>query len=178
MQKFDFSKAIVATGNYIATNKKPILYIGGALVVVAVGISITKGLKGKVSDLFNPFGKAKGRTAFAPHVVDGTKVTMSEAQAQNYANNLLNAMKDQGTDEAAIRAVMTAIKNGEDYKLIYNKFETKSYYANGEPTISAWLFGWADLDMNEWFRREISKTTDFLLYKLIREKAALAGMVF
>ena len=44
-----FGKVLSGVGTYIGNNKKPLLYVGGAIAVVIIGWSIVKRFKNAVS---------------------------------------------------------------------------------------------------------------------------------
>lgn len=178
MKKIDFSKIISNSGTFLKENKKPLLYIGGAAIVVVAGYAIVSGIKGGIDGFFGSGKDVKGATDFQDLPVDTTKATITTILANTYANQLYNAMKSSnGTDTGKIKAIMNAI-NGEDYKMIYNAFKTKSYYLFGDPTFTAYLFGYSDLDLNEWFKKEVNQYLDFITYSLIKKRSTEAGIAF
>lgn len=172
-----FSEGLSKVGATIKDNQKPLLYIGGAIAVVAIGVVVVRGISGGVSGILKPFKNVKGSSGFNEEPVDLSKATITEAQAKTYANQLFNAMKNSGTNVGAIKAIIQAV-NAEDYKMIYNAFGLKSYYNFGEPTLLSILTGWDDIDLNEWFKRELNKTFDSSTYALIEKRNKEAGLIF
>ncbi len=177
MTKESFSKGLDAVGEAVVTHKKALMYIGGAIAVVTIAVTVVKGVKGGIGDFFNPGKKVKGATSFTDQPVDHSKVTISPEQASMYANQLYNAMKNAGTDKNTIKSIFKGLP-AENYKMIYNAFKTRSYYVFGSPTISSWIFGYDDLDLNEWLKKEISSSTDYTTYNLLEKVINSAGMAF
>lgn len=166
---------ISKAGEYIAKNKKPLIYIGGAIAIVVIGYAIVSRLKGGIGGFLKD--NSKGLTDFAPIEVDNAKSTISETLASTYANQLWNAMKNAGTDTDMISSVLNKLQNKEDFKKVYNSFGRRSYYVTGEPTISAYLFGYDDLDLVEWFNKEVGYS-NILTYNLIKKTVNNAGFAF
>lgn len=162
-------------GNFIQENKKPLMYVGGAIVIVVIGYSIVKRTQSGISGLFK--SKAIGASNFKPLEVDVTKVTISDALANTYSNQLFNSMKDNGTDEDTIFSVLQKLQKKDDFLKVYNTFGKKSYYIDGEPTLSSWLFGYRDLDLVEWLRNELGYS-NLLTYNLAKKTVKNAGLAF
>lgn len=162
-------------GNFIQENKKPLLYVGGAIAIVVIGYTVVKRTQSGISGLFS--NKSVGASEFKALPIDDTKVTISDALANTYANQLYNAMKDNGTDEDTIYSVLEKLQKKDDFLKVYNTFGKKSYYIDGEPTISAWLFGYKDLDLVEWFRKELGYS-NLLTYNLAKKTVTNAGLAF
>jgi hypothetical protein len=162
-------------GNFIQDNKKPLLYVGGAIAIVVIGYTIVKRTQSGITGLFS--NKSIGASDFKPLDVDVTKVTISDALANTYSNQLYNAMKDNGTDEDTIYSVLEKLQKKDDFLKVYNTFGKKSYYIDGEPTISAWLFGYKDQDLVEWFRSELGYS-NLLTYNLAKKTVTNAGLAF
>ena len=162
-------------GNFIQDNKKPLLYVGGAIAIVVIGYTIVKRTQSGITGLFS--NKSIGASDFKPLDVDVTKVTISDSLANTYSNQLYNAMKDNGTDEDTIYSVLEKLQKKDDFLKVYNTFGKKSYYIDGEPTISAWLFGYKDQDLVEWFRSELGYS-NLLTYNLAKKTVTNAGLAF
>ena len=133
MSKFNINQATSKTGEFIATNKKPLLYIGGAIAVVIIGIAVVKRLKGGISGENISGGK------FVEQDIDTEKTTISNQTAKNYAENLFEAFNyTWGTDKGIISTVFSKIKP-EDFKMVYNAFGKRSYSAvNGGSPSEKW----------------------------------------
>lgn len=177
MEKGKFKEFVGNFGEGIKENRKPLLYIGGALAVCIVGYTIVKGVKNGFSGFFNAGDKVKGDSKFETQPVDTAKATISEPQAKAYANQIYSAMKNAGTQENVIKAIMNGI-NGEDFKMIYNAFGVRSYYNYGAPSITAYIFGYDDIDMISWFKKEVDSITDPVTYSLIKKRATESGFIF
>lgn len=162
-------------GNFIQENKKPLMYVGGAIVIVVIGYSIVRRTQTGISGLFKD--KSIGASEFKPLELDAKKVTISDSLANTYSNQLFNAMKDNGTDEDIIYSVLEKLQKKDDFLKVYNTFGKKSYYIDGEPTLSAWLFGYRDLDLVEWLRNELGYS-NILTYNLAKKTVRNAGLAF
>lgn len=166
---------ISKAGEYIAKNKKPLLYIGGAIAIVVIGYAIVSRLKGGIGGFLTD--GSKGISDFTPIELDVKKSTISDTLASTYANQLWNAMKNTGTDTDMISNILNKLQNKDDFKKVYNSFGRRSYYVSGEPTISAYLFGYDDLDLVEWFNKEVGYS-NILTYNLIKKTVNNAGFAF
>lgn len=162
-------------GTFIQENKKPLMYVGGAIAVVIIGYAIVSRVKGGVTNIFK--SKTLGATDFKALEVDNSKTTISDALANTYSNQLYNAMKDNGTDEDTINSVLGKLQKKDDFLKVYNTFKKRSYYVDGEPTISAYLFGYKDLDLVEWLRSELGYL-DFGTYSLAKKTVTNAGLAY
>jgi hypothetical protein len=146
-------KFISKAGDFIATNKKPLLYVGGAILIVAIGYTIVKKFQGGFGSFLKD--KSVGAKEFTPVKVDATKSTISNEEANNFANQLFNAMDNYGTNEDVIYDILNKLQKKDDFRKVYNAFGRKSYYIDGSPTISAYIFGYNNLDLIEWFNEEV-----------------------
>lgn len=162
-------------GTFIQENKKPLIYVGGAIAIVVIGYAIVKRTTSGIGGLFSD--KSIGESEFKALEVDSSKVTISDSVANTYSNQLYNAMKDFATDEDAIYAVLQKLQKKDDFLKVYNTYGKKSYYIDGEPTISAWLFGYKDLDLVEWFRKELGYS-NLPTYNLAKKTVTNAGLAF
>jgi hypothetical protein len=167
------SKFISKAGDFISNNKKPLLYIGGAIVIVAVGYSLVKKVQGGIGSVFKD--KTVGAKDFISVSVDTKKSTISDAEANNYANQLFNAMDGFGTNSNAIYTVLNKLQNKDDFRKVYNAFGKKSYYIDGSPTASAYIFGYSNLDLIEWLDKEVGYS-NLLTYNLIKKTIKNANL--
>jgi hypothetical protein len=160
------------TGDFIDANKKPLLYIGGALVLVGVGYAIvtrfSKGFGGLFAD------KSIGTSKFVPIKVDATKVTISDEIANSYANQLFNAMKDAGTNSGIIGSIFDKVQRPDDFLKVYNAFGVKSHGYWGEPTLVNYVFGYDNYDLVEWLEAEVGNLNP-LTWSKIKKTVNNAG---
>lgn len=176
MKKIDLGKITSNTGNFIANNKKPLLYIGGAIAVVVIGIAVVKRIKGGVSG-----GNVVGGK-FIEQDIDETKTTISNQTAKNYAESLFEAFNYTfGTDKGVIDSIFSQISS-EDFKLIYNAFGKRDYSAlnGGTPSEKWWLpdswIGSNRVDLITWINNEL-EFGDGALKAKIRKVVQPAGFV-
>lgn len=139
--------------------------VGGALLVGLFGFGAYKLLK-----------KGNNADALLDKVVnnlDTSKTTISKLQAQEIANRLYLAMKDNGTDETEIENLLIKNNNlsSEDIKMIVAAFGTKKYNISGAPMFD-WMGG-DDLDLRGWLYRECSSS----LFEKINIKLTQAGFL-
>jgi hypothetical protein len=166
-------KSLSGVGTYIGNNKKPLLYVGGAIAVVVIGVAIVKKIKGKVEG-----GNIKGGK-FIKQNIDLNKTTISVQTAENYAEILFEAFNyDWGTDKGQIESVFNKIKS-EDFKLIYNAYGKRDYgtLSGLSPTWAERVGGlYRSLDLVQWINEEL-EYGDSALREKIRKVVEPAGFV-
>jgi hypothetical protein len=167
------SNFISKAGDFIANNKKPLIYVGGAIAIVAIGYAIIRKLQGGIGSFLTD--KSVGAKEFVPVQVDIAKSTISDAIANNYANQLFNAMDGFGTNSDAIYDIINKLQQKEDFRKVYNSFGRKSYYIDGSPTASAYIFGYNNLDLIEWLDKEVGYSNP-LTYNLIKKTIKNANL--
>jgi hypothetical protein len=172
MEKFELSKSLGKTGDFIGNNKKPLLYIGGAIAVVVIGYAVVKRLKGGIT------GESIVGSKFIEQNVDETKTTISDAQAKNYAENLFQAFNYTfGTDKGVIESVFSKL-NPEDFKKVYNAYGKRSYSAltGGTPSPLTFFWNMENIDLISWLNYELG-FGDGALKSKIRKVVEPAGFV-
>jgi hypothetical protein len=172
MAKFELSKSLGKTGDFIANNKKPLLYVGGAIAVVIIGYAVVKRLKGGIA------GESITGSKFIEQDIDETKTTITDAQAKNYAENLLQAFNYTfGTDKGVIDGVFSKL-NPEDFKKVYNAFGKRSYSAltGGTPSPLTFFWNMENIDLISWLNYELG-VGDGALKTKIRKVVEPAGFV-
>lgn len=129
---------------------KGVVYLGGALVLIYAIKEIIKLVKGP--NLGGP------EIPSTPSVSGGTNstgaATITLNQAQSYANALLSAMEDTGTEDEEIESVFNNLQTTEDVKLVYDAFGVKPYGYFGTPL---WGTGWLTgepMNLAEWLKAE------------------------
>ena len=177
MKKVNYDKigkGLSGVGTFIGNNKKPLLYIGGAIAVVVVGVALVKRFTGAIE------GKDIKGGKFNIQDIDEAKSTISNATAKNYAELLYEASNYQfGTDKSIIESVFSKI-NSEDFKKVYNAFGKRSYsngISGGKPSqLQIWLGDYEDLDLIGWLNNELG-FGDSALKNKIRPIIEGAGFV-
>lgn len=173
MSKFNINEATSKTGEFIANNKKPLLYIGGAIAVTILAVSIVRRLKGKIE------GKDISKGKFVEQDIDLTKTTISVQTAKNYAEILFEAFNyDWGTDKSQVESVFSRIKP-EDFKLVYNAYGKRDYgtLTGLSPTWAERAGGlYRSLDLVQWINEEL-EYGDSALREKIRKVVEPAGFV-
>jgi len=179
------SNIISKTGNFIQDNKIPLLYLGGAIIVVIAVIPIIR----RLYSILDPSvrGAKDVDSIFKDIKIDMSKTTITEVQAKVMANQLVNYMSvSDGTDEDGIESVFNKIKNEDDMKLLYVTFGKRPYsFVNtGEASgVLGGVFenagGYDETDLIGWLELELSNTWlfgDASLVSLINEKLSLMGL--
>jgi hypothetical protein len=173
MSKFNINQATSKTGEFIVTNKKPLLYIGGAIAVTILAVAVVRRLKGKIE------GKDISKGKFVEQDIDLTKTTISVQTAKNYAEILFEAFNyDWGTDKSQVESVFSKIKP-EDFKLVYNAYGKRDYgtLTGLSPTWAERAGGlYRSLDLVQWINEEL-EIGDSALREKIRKVVEPAGFV-
>lgn len=175
----NFKESIAKTGVFLVNNKKPLLYVGGAVVLVVLGYAIVSRTKKGIDSIFTD--KSKGETPFEEAEVDDTKTTISNSLANTYANQLYSAMKNSGTNEDMIYAIFKKIEKKDDFRKVYNAYGRRSYVGKlvgGSPTaLDKWLGNYDDFDLIEWLNEEVGYS-NYPTYSLVKKVVTNAGYVF
>lgn len=175
----DYSKYIVKTGDFIKENKKPILWIGGAIIVAVIGVAIAKKASKGIQSFFTD--KSIKDNPFTYLEVDTTKSTISDSVANTYANQLYGAMKSPGTDEDIIYQILKKLQNANDFRKVYNAFGKKSYvgsFIGTAPTkFDSYLGNYDNFDLIQWFQNEVGYS-NYPTYALIKKTVNNAGLAF
>ena len=173
MSKFNINQATSKTGEFIVTNKKPLLYIGGAIAVTILAVAVVRRLKGKIE------GKDISKGKFVEQDIDLTKTTISVQTAKTYAEILFEAFNyDWGTDKSQVESVFSKIKP-EDFKLVYNAYGKRDYgtLTGLSPTWAERAGGlYRSLDLVQWINEEL-EIGDSALREKIRKVVEPAGFV-
>jgi hypothetical protein len=175
----NFKESLAKTGVYLANNKKPLLYVGGAVVLVVLGYAIVSRTKKGIDRIFTD--KSKGETPFTEAEVDVTKTTISDSLANTFANQLYSAMKNAGTNEDMIYSIFKKIEKKDDFRKVYNAYGRRSYVGKlvgGSPTaLDKWLGNYDDFDLIEWLNEEVGYS-NYPTYSLVKKVVTNAGYVF
>lgn len=171
-----FGKGLAKTGDYISANKKPLLYVGGAIAVVVIGYAVVKRLKGGLT------GQNIIKGKFVDQQIDANKTSISEITAKNYAESMFEAFNyTWGTDKSVLNEIFSQI-TPEDFKMIYNAYGKRSYSdLNGGTPSGAWFapdtwLGSRELDLIQWINKELG-FGDGALKNKIRAVVQPAGFI-
>lgn len=172
----DLQNTLSKTGTFIQNNKKPLLYVGGAIAVIVIGLSIVNRIRKSIA------GQNIVGGQYHEQAVDVTKTKISQATAKNYAENLFEAFNFYwGTDLATIKKIFSKI-NSEDFKMIYNAFGKRSYSGLNGGTPSGKIYGldtyigFTDLDLVGWLNAELG-LADFVTKNKIKPIVEGAGFI-
>ena len=105
-------------------------------------------------------------------LMKSTERTIDDQSAQSIARALYEAMDGMGTDETAIYDVLIERNRltSADIVAVNKAFGVQSYGTYGSP----WWGDGEDLNLVEWFSRELSNTSS--LYKILQTKFNQAGI--
>ena len=172
-----FTDSLSKTGTFIQNNKKPLLYVGGAIAVVVVATIVIGSLKKLLK------GQDVLGSKFNLQPVDPSKTSISENTAKNYAESLYKAFNyGWGTDKDTIEEVFGKI-NSEDFKMVYNAFGERTYSSVNGGTPSGSPIGLdnpvvfgdnPNLNLLGWLDEELD-WADYFLKKKIRPIIEGAG---
>jgi hypothetical protein len=156
-------------GQFVVTNRKPIMYIGGAVVLLSVLPKLIRFIK-------------PTNTPFIPNPNDGndgnqnsgntSSATLTQAQANSLAEKLWNAMKNEWDNEQAIYDAFQQMQNSADVVMVHNAFGLRPYIGvfglyGGEPTaLDRWTGNYDDLSLTEWLRNDTSRNDKSSSYDL------------
>lgn len=171
---------INTAGTFIALNKTPILYIGGAILVVGIGALVYK----RIKKVLNPsVPSAKDYSSLNNIKVNTSNTTFSEQQAKQYSNQLVNHFSTSGgTDEKGIRNVFEKVKTKDDMNLLIKAFGVRPYSWLNSGEASGFLYGipekvggFGNLDLVGWLDAELG-VFDWKTKRLVNEKLELVGL--
>jgi hypothetical protein len=167
-------------GNAAQENPKAVINVVGGLLLLGGALYLLTKIKKTADGLFD------GDQDIADQIdlnLDVQNATLTNQQAQNLASQLLDAMNAKqpfwGTDEKTVEAVFDLMKNGNDFKIVAQKFGLKDYNGYNSPPL-----GWfSNLDSYEernllyWLAREINPS-DGVVYQKVKNRIESAGFAF
>jgi hypothetical protein len=171
-----FGIGVSKAGTFVQNNKKPLLYVGGAIAIIVIGLAVVNRIKKAIA------GQNIVGGQYHEQAVDTAKTKISQTTAQNYAENLFDAFNYYwGTDLATIKSIFSKI-NSEDFKMIYNAFGKRSYSGLNGGTPSGKIYGldtyigFSDLDLVGWLNAELG-LADFMTKNKVRPIVQGAGFI-
>lgn len=177
-------KIIDKTGDAVTSNPKTAVYVVGGILAIVTVVGLLKSLKkatgnDTIDDSVGGTGGSSSNTGTA---------TISNSQAINYAQQLLDAMNEgrdtyfaSGTDEDTIEAVFDKLKSGADFLKVYHAFGKKDYDGyESPPDGGVWqaLETYYPRDLVFWLKSEISSFWEPTLYNKVKLRVESAGFVF
>lgn len=162
-------------------NKKPILIGVSVLVGGYLLYRLVRGVGNSIESSFTIDDEVK-------HTGGGivkSKVTISEATANNYAQQLLDAMNQNacwfcyGTDEDAILKVFQKLQGKDDFLMVFKAFGNKDYNGYNSPPkgILKHLDAYKPRNLVYWLKSELSPR-DGEVYRLVKQTVESAGFTF
>lgn len=176
-------KAVVNSGNFVADNQKPLLYLGGVIVLGIVGYKIYKGVSKGVTNVVDDVFAEKSEDVTINTTINNSQVTISKEQSQQFAQSLLDASNEMfpfyGTDEDAIKRVFLQLNSGDDFKMVFDAFGMKNYNGYNSPP-TGWgrhFDNYAPRNLIFWLRSELAES-DGEVYKIVKSRIESAGYSF
>ncbi len=173
------TKAVKKTGDFLADNKKELLYVSAAIVLSVVGYRLYKSAVKSISEAFDDKVDVVGVDV----KINTSKTTISIEQAKQFAQVLLDAFNHKqplwGTDEAAILGVFNKLKTADDFKLVYKSFGYRQYNGYNSPPQGYFrhLDDYYPRDLIYWLKEEIGPS-DGKVYQVVKSRIESAGMAF
>lgn len=175
------SKNLVSNvGGFIGKNKIALLYIGGAIAVVSIGIPLVK----RVRKMFSTETESAREFSYMEDIkVNQSNATITQSQAKIYSNQLVSAMSTSGgTDESTIKSIFKKIKNKDDMSLLYKTFGVRKYSIINQGEASGFLWGilenaggYTNGDLADWLKEELG-VFDWNTIKIVNDKLKLIGV--
>ena len=170
-------------GKFIEENKKELLYVGAGILGVIVIYKTYKGLN-SAQEAVTEFFEVPDTDYIDPAIrPNQSNLTITNEKAVLLAKALLDACNKKvlglgDTDELKIKEVFTQLKNGDDYRLVFNVFGKRPRLLLGSPE------GWLDKklaedrDLNYWLKAELDPYWDREVYNIVKQRVESAGFVF
>jgi len=168
-------KAIEKTGN-VVTNP---LFLKVALgcVLLYGGYKVVKSITNKITgdDIDDNVGGTGG---------DYPKATITNTQANNYAQQLLDACNSMfpmyGTDDELILSVFKKFKHPDDFIKVFHAFGLKDYNGyNSPPTgIFSALDSYEKRNLVHWLKSELDDSQGEPVYTLVKSVIESAGFAY
>jgi len=154
-----------ATGGIQEITKNPVFWISifgiGSFFIYKVYTNYTKNAENR------NLQKALDKVT----TVDGSKLTITSAEATVIAQKLFAAMEGMGTDEKTIMSLLIETpRTNDDLKLIVKAFGLKEYGTYGSP----WWGKGTPSDLTTWIANEMSGSK----LQQLKNRFALAGIAF
>jgi hypothetical protein len=167
-------------GKKIKENPKPAIYTVLGFVVLYGGYRLFKTIKDATdTSVDDEIVGTGGTTAGA---------TISNQQALNYAQQLLDAMnygRDSwfmsGTDDAKVLSVFKLLQNSADFIKVYNAFGIKDYDGYESPPdkgIWNWATTYEKRNLVYWLQSELEDSEGDEVYAIVKNRVESAGFVF
>lgn len=174
-----------ATGIAKKAGENPIVtaQVLGGIALLVVGYIVIKRLSKGVGNVFDGDPNIEDQIDLDIQIPTGTQPTISNATANNYASQLLDAFNAKepfwGTDEDTVEAVFDKLKNAADFKLVSQAFGLKDYNGyNSPPTgIFSNLDSYELRNLVYWLKEEI-KPNDGNVFNKVKSRVESAGLIF
>lgn len=167
----------------------PVLFYVGVAGGLYLVYKLFTGASNVVDSVFNGDPNIDDNVTGTGGGLDYTKLTITEFQAINLAQQLLDAMNAKqplyGTDEIAIEQVFDRLKNEHDFLLVYQMFGEKDYNGNNSPPTGVWsnIDSYKKQNLVYWLKNELelswlSNSTDKRVYNKVKNLVTKAGFAF
>ena len=179
------------SASYIGENPKTALYVVAGIGLVYLGYKIFK----NAGDVVDKVGDAANQLLTGDPNIDNivsgtggnpTNATITDQEAINYAQQLLDAMNYSsfpaiyGTDSDTIGYVFDRLKNGDDFLKIYNVFGDKDYNGYNSPPTGFWssIDSYDKRNLVHWLKSELDPVFDNRVFNKVKRIVDKAGFVF
>lgn len=178
------AETIKSTGSYIAENKKELLYLGGAILLVYVGYKAYKGISKATETVGDILENPETDFIKVDLSVDNRNLTITEEDAKVMAKSLLDAFNETilfgspSADTEKIEKVFDTLQTGDDFRLVYKAFGKRKRYGGGTPTYYLSKKLASEYDLTHWLKQEVSSFLYSDLYKKIEARLKSANIPF
>jgi hypothetical protein len=140
-------------------NPKLVIYGTGAVVIGIIAFIIYRKIKNRQKAIYTAASTMAGMEEELSNL-NTSQATLSKGDAIIIAQNLLNAMDQWGTDDAAIIDNLSRAKTKGDLNLIIQTFGVKPYDGAGLSDTFLSRIVWRLMkNLNGWLRAELSGAT-------------------
>lgn len=165
------------------SNYKTGVIVGLSILGVFAAYKIFSGVNNAIDSVLDPD---------ISDTVSGTggsteNATITNAQAANYAQQLLDAMNEgrdswflSGTDEEAILSVFNKLKTSGDFVKVFNAFGLKDYDGYESPPTDGvwnWTTVYQERNLVYWLSSEL-EPGDGRVYNVVKSRVEGAGFAF
>lgn len=170
-------KVADTTISTVKQNPKILLIAGGVIIGGYLLTKILSTIVGQVTKTISPDLTTNVNPGGVQ--VNPNRTTITTQQAKIFAQQLLDAMNQLGTDTGTIKNIFKKI-NAEDYKLIFNEFGLVDYNGFGVPNdnIFVILDSFQKRDLTFWLRSELNSLFDSGTFKIVKNIITQAGFAF
>lgn len=170
-------------------NPKTTLYIVGVVISVYLIYKIATATSDKITSILEGDPNIDDKVIGTGGQIIKQNVTITEFQAKNFAQQLLDAMNEKqplyGTDEEMIEKVFDQLKTKDDFLMVFKAFGEKDYNGNNSPPTGIWsnIDSYKKQNLVYWLKSELqlswlSTATDKRVHQKVKNLVIQAGFAF